>query len=72
MHLNETLIILILLVPFFLMLIAILDLVKRNFSGTSDKVLWIFVIILIPVLGALLYFMIGRKSSSPSSRTLSR
>jgi hypothetical protein len=71
MHFNESLIILVLSVPFILMVIAILDLVKRNFNGPSEKVLWIFLIILIPVLGVLLYYIIGRRSSSRYSGKVS-
>jgi hypothetical protein len=72
MHLNETLLIVVFLVPFILMVIAIVDLFKRNLHSTSDKLLWIFLIILIPVLGALLYLIIGRRSSARSSNSVLR
>jgi len=70
MHLNETLIIMILIVPFILMVISILDLMKRNFTGPSDKVLWIFLIVLIPLIGSLAYLIIGRKASTRASRSV--
>lgn len=57
-------IILILIVILFLVLlpiITIIDIVKHNFKN-NDKLIWVLVTILLPFLGPLLYFIVGRKS----------
>ena len=41
-------------------IIAILEVVKSQFS-TGKKVLWRLVILLLPVIGLVLYYLIGRK-----------
>lgn len=53
--------ILILMPVFFLvlMIIALIDLLKHDFKG-NDKIVWSIIIIFLPVLGAILYFLIGR------------
>lgn len=42
-----------------LWIFALIDCIKSN---NPNKIIWIIVIILIPFLGSLLYFLIGRKS----------
>jgi hypothetical protein len=44
---------------FLLWLLALIDILRSEFSG-SNKIIWFFVIILIPF-GFILYFLIGRK-----------
>lgn len=39
---------------------AILDVIKRKMK-IEMKVVWILVILLLPILGPILYFLIGRK-----------
>ena len=57
---GEILVLLIFLVlPIVLWLIALIDILKSNFSG-NNKVVWIIVVILLPILGAILYFLIGK------------
>lgn len=48
------------LVILILDIVAILDVFKSGFSG-GKKVLWILVILLLPVIGMILYFLIGKK-----------
>ena len=48
------------LVVFILDIIAIVDVLKSSMD-TTMKVIWILVILLLPVIGMLLYFAIGRK-----------
>ena len=48
------------LVVLVLDIIAIIDCVKRSMD-TGKKVLWIIVILVLPVLGMVLYFLLGRK-----------
>jgi hypothetical protein len=41
--------------------IAIIDIVKSN-KDTEKKILWVIAVIVLPVLGPLLYYVIGKKS----------
>ena len=43
-----------------LWIVALVDCIKSN---NSNKVVWILVIILVPFLGSILYFLIGRGRS---------
>jgi len=47
-------VVLILLLP----LIALIDILKHDFNG-YDKLIWVLIVILLPILGAILYFLIG-------------
>jgi hypothetical protein len=47
------------IIPLVLWLWALIDCLKSNFSG-SNKLIWIVLIILLPVLGPILYLLIGR------------
>lgn len=54
-------ILLLLLIPIVILLfvlIALIDVLKHNFNG-NDKIVWVLVIILLPILGTILYFLIG-------------
>jgi hypothetical protein len=48
------------LVILVLDIVAIIDVFKSSMS-TGKKVLWIILILILPVVGLLLYFFIGRK-----------
>jgi hypothetical protein len=50
----------ILFVPVLLWLLALIDCLKSTFNG-NDKLIWVVVILFFPVLGPLLYFIIGRR-----------
>lgn len=39
---------------------AIADIVRGTFSGSSSKMLWLIVVIFFPIVGALLYLLVGR------------
>ena len=45
-----------------LWIVALVDILKSDFRGQFDKLIWILVILLIPFLGSILYFVIGRKN----------
>jgi len=47
-------------VPLVLLLWALIDILRNEFTG-SNKIIWVIIVILIPILGAILYFLIGRK-----------
>lgn len=44
---------------FILWIVALVDCIK---SSNPNKIVWIIVIILLPFLGSILYFLLGRKS----------
>ena len=48
------------LIVLVLDIIAIVDTLKSSLD-TSKKILWIVLIILLPVIGMILYFLIGKK-----------
>jgi hypothetical protein len=48
------------LVWFVLWIVAIVDCAK---SSNPNKVVWIVVIILLPFLGSILYFLLGRRNT---------
>ncbi len=48
-------------IPAALWLGALIDLLRSNFSDSITKLIWLIVIVFIPVLGAILYLLIGRK-----------
>ncbi len=43
-----------------LWLIALMDILKGDFKG-NDKIVWIIVVIFLPVIGPILYFLVGKK-----------
>ena len=45
-------------VPFILWLLALIDILRSEFTG-SNKIIWFFVV-MIPYLGVILYLFIGR------------
>lgn len=47
-----------------LFIIALIDVIRRNFANSNDKVLWIVLILLLPTLGPILYFIIGKKKGN--------
>ncbi|MEE8328390.1 MAG: PLD nuclease N-terminal domain-containing protein [Thermodesulfovibrionia bacterium] len=54
-------------VSIILWIIAILDIIYDEFT-VSKKIIWILVVIFLPVIGACLYFFIGKKENSISIR----
>ena len=46
--------------PFILIVITLIDILKNEFHPEQNKLIWVLVTILVPVLGAVLYFAIGR------------
>jgi len=56
-----------LFVIFFILLLPLLALISAlmsDFPG-NEKILWVLIIILLPFLGSLLYFLIGRDKRIP-------
>ena len=42
-------------------IIALVDILKSEFKDSSNKLIWILVTLLLPFLGPILYFLVGRK-----------
>ena len=45
-----------------LWLIALIDIMRSEFSGRNEKLLWGLIVLLAPFLGVILYYFIGRKN----------
>lgn len=48
------------IIPTILWVWALIDILKSQFKGGSDKVVWLLVVCFLPLLGFILYFSIGR------------
>lgn len=46
---------------------AIIDIVKGGFKSESDKLVWLILVLMIPFLGTVLYFLIGQKQKTDPS-----
>ncbi|RAI94933.1 PLDc N-terminal domain-containing protein [Algoriphagus yeomjeoni] len=40
--------------------ITIFDVVSSRFANPNDKLIWVVIVVLLPLLGAILWFLIGR------------
>jgi hypothetical protein len=49
---------------FLLWLVTIIDIVSSQFTNNTDKIVWFFFVMLVPPIGILLYFIIGRYQKS--------
>ena len=56
-----SLILLVLGVTTLLPIIALVDVIRSDFRGSNDKIMWVIIILFLNIIGALLYFFIGRK-----------
>ena len=65
--LPELIVLFILFVPIGLMLIAFVDILNSEFTG-SNKIVWLLAVILVPLVGPIAYFFIGRKQKVKGER----
>ena len=56
-------ILLIWVISFVLWIWALIDVLRSNFRD-NGKIIWILVILFVPVIGSILYLLIGRKQKS--------
>jgi len=42
----------------FLPILALVDIVKNEFTG-NNKIIWVLIVLLAPILGPILYFIMG-------------
>ena len=52
--------IVILIIVVLLPLIALIDILTHEFTG-SNKIIWVIIVIFFPIMGAILYFLIGTR-----------
>lgn len=52
--------VLVFIAPAILVLWALIDVIKSDFKDSTNKIIWLLLIIFLPLLGAILYFVIGR------------
>ena len=55
---------------FLLPLIALINIVKSEFKGSNDKLIWVLVVLLLPILGSLIYFIIGSSQKVDKSESM--
>jgi len=48
------------LATFIVWLVALVDILRSEFTG-NNKIIWLLVVIFVPLIGAILYFLIGRR-----------
>lgn len=51
----------VLLLVFLVPLVALIDILRSNFKGQHDKLIWVIIVLLMSFVGSILYFVIGRK-----------
>lgn len=59
--------VLFILVPFVLFIWALADILKSEFKDTNNRIVWLIIVLLVPMFGAILYLVIGRKQKVNSS-----
>ncbi|MCC4212902.1 PLDc N-terminal domain-containing protein [Leeuwenhoekiella parthenopeia] len=42
-------------------LIALIDILRNDFKGNNDKIIWVLVVLFFNIIGSMLYFAMGRK-----------
>lgn len=57
----EIMVILFILSPLVLTIAALISILRNEFNDGTTKLIWVLVAILLPILGPILYFAIGRK-----------
>jgi hypothetical protein len=53
--------------PIGLVIWAIIDLLSSQFTDSTNKLIWALVIIFVPVIGSILYLIMGRKQKINST-----
>ena len=60
-------IMLIVLASFVIWIVALVDVVRRQFLDSTTKLVWVLVIVLAHTLGAIIYLIIGRRQGTLSA-----
>lgn len=48
--------------PFLVIILALVDILRNEFDPHQNKLVWLLVTLFLPVIGGILYFIIGRKT----------
>ena len=54
---------LIMLIVLGIYIYSLVDILRHEFRG-NNKIVWIIVVLMLPILGAFLYFLLGKKQQS--------
>ncbi len=46
--------------PFILAIAALIDILRSEFRESNTKLIWVIIVIFVPVLGSILYFILGK------------
>ena len=46
---------------FIIPIIALVDIIKSEFKGSNDKLIWVLIVLFTCIIGAVLYYFIGRE-----------
>lgn len=57
---QEFIVILLVLSILALPIIALVDIVKSNFKESNSKIMWVLIVLIMPIFGSIIYFVIGR------------
>ncbi len=57
---QELILIVLIIAPFIVVIATLIDILKSEFKG-NDKVIWVLVVLLFPIIGSMLFMIIGRK-----------
>jgi hypothetical protein len=60
-------IIILFLIGFIPSIFAFIDILKNEFTG-NNKLIWVIVVLLAPVIGSIVYFTIGRKQKVKTNK----
>ncbi len=58
MHL--IIVLLFVLLPTVLWIAALVDIIKSDFKDSNNKIIWILIVILVPIIGSILYFLMAK------------
>lgn len=56
--------------PLLLVLAALVDIIRSDFRDSNTKLIWVIIVIFVPVIGSILYFIMGSKQKIKDGDTL--
>jgi len=62
----ELIVLICIFAPVVLWIIALVDIIKSEYTA-NNKIIWLLMVLLLPILGAILYLLIGKKQKVPYS-----
>ncbi len=60
--------ILFLLAPLALFIWALVDILRSEFKEANNKIIWLIVVLVLPLVGAIIYLAVGRKQKAVTER----